>query len=90
MKINEMSKSITTGSKRYKAVRSKTLVQLAELEREELERKRSGSEGATPTVQMSVRMDEEEYLRFRALCKAERRTNGDMVDHLMKAFLGEG
>ena len=90
MKINDKSKSITTGSKRYKAVRSKTQGQLTELERQELERRRSKSKATEPTVQMSIRMGEEEYLRFRALCKSEHRTNGEMVEHLMKAFLAEG
>ncbi len=37
-----------------------------------------------PTVQMSVRMREETYERFRALCKRERRTNGDMLEVLME------
>lgn len=90
MNIKDQSKPITPGSKRYKAVRSKTLVQLAELERAELERRRTESKAANPTVQMSIRMDEEEYLRFRALCKAERRTNGDMVEHLMEFYLSNG
>lgn len=65
----------------------KKLDQLAEEERKGLERGRWKSRDANPTVQMSIRMDEEEYLKFRALCKTERRTNGDMVEHLMKAYL---
>jgi hypothetical protein len=32
-------------------------------------------------------MDQEEYLRVRALCKAERRTNGEMVQRLMEFYL---
>ena len=42
------------------------------------------------TVQMSVRMDEDVYRRFRALCKLERRTNGDMLHHLIEAYLNGG
>lgn len=37
-----------------------------------------------PTVQMSIRMPVETYDRFRALCKKERRTNGDMLRVLME------
>jgi len=87
VQINSIPNTTTTGSKRYKAVSSKTLVQLAELERKELERKRSESKAVNPTVQMSIRMDQEEYLRVRALCKAERRTNGEMVQRLMEFYL---
>jgi len=65
----------------------KKLDQLAEAERVELNRNRWKSRDTNPTVQMSIRMDEEDYLRFRALCKAERRTNGDMVLHLVNAYL---
>ena len=39
---------------------------------------------AIPTVQMSVRMREEAYDRFRALCVHERRTNGDQLRVLME------
>lgn len=39
-----------------------------------------------PTVQMSVRMREDVYERFRAMCDEERRTNGDMLEHLMDAY----
>ncbi|GGC05328.1 hypothetical protein GCM10011363_22560 [Marivita lacus] len=87
MQINSIPNTTTTGSKRYKAVRSKILAQLAELKRKELERKRSESKAVNPTVQMSIRMNQEEYLQFRALCKAERRTNGDMVQRLMEFHL---
>ena len=87
MQINNMSNTITTGSKRYKAVSSKTLVQLAELEREELERRRSERTAVNPTVQMSIRMDQEQYLQFRALCKSQGRTNGEMVQCLMEFHL---
>lgn len=73
-----------------KAMDFKKLDQLAEVERKDLERSRWRSRDTNPTVQMSIRMDEEEYLKFRALCKAERRTNGDMVSHLMEAYLPKG
>lgn len=39
------------------------------------------------TVQMSVRMKVDVYDAFRALCRAERRTNGDMLEVLMGKFL---
>lgn len=41
---------------------------------------------ANPTVQMSVRMPEETYERFRALCQRERRTNGDQIRVLMSVY----
>lgn len=66
----------------------KKLDQLAEIERKDLEQSRRWkSRDINPTVQMSIRMDEDEYLKFRALCKAERRTNGEMVERLMEAYL---
>lgn len=37
-------------------------------------------------VQMSLRMPVETYDRFRALCKRERRTNGDMLRVLMEGY----
>lgn len=40
-----------------------------------------------PTMQMSVRMKEDVYERFRALCERERRTNGDMLETLMNFYL---
>mgnify|MGYP001076512837 CR=1 FL=1 len=70
-----------------KAMDFKKLDQLKESERRELERGRWKSRDVNPTVQMSIRVEEEEYLRFRALCKAERRTNGEMLIHLMNAYL---
>jgi hypothetical protein len=42
---------------------------------------------ADPTVQMSVRMAESSYDRFRALCEHERRTNGEMLEILMEHYL---
>src|SRR6056297_4041223 len=87
MNIKDLSRTTTTGATPYVALDSKLLAQLAEMERKELERNRSSSKATRATVQMSIRMEEEEYLRFRALCKAERRTNGDMLLHLMTSFL---
>ena len=63
-----------------------TLDELARREAELLEASRKQAVATRPTVQMSVRMWEEEYLRFRALCKALRKTNGDTLLHLMNAF----
>ena len=42
---------------------------------------------ADPTVQMSIRMQESAYERFRILCQQERRTNGDMVQVMMESYL---
>lgn len=42
---------------------------------------------ANPTVQMSVRMHEDNYERFRALCELERRTNGEMMEVLMEHYI---
>ena len=63
---------------------------LARLERQALDAFRAKTRTSGPTVQMSIRMKEEEYLRFRALCRAMRNTNGEMLLHLMNAFLEEG
>lgn len=63
------------------------LEQLKEMERKDLERSRWKTRDTNPMVQMSIRMEEDEYLKFRALCKQERRTNGEMVQHLMEAYL---
>jgi hypothetical protein len=41
---------------------------------------------ANPTVQMSVRMPEETYERFRELCQRERRTNGDMLSVMLDVY----
>lgn len=64
-----------------------TLDHLAHLERQALEASRAKTRTSRPTVQMSIRMKEDEYLRFRALCRAMRNTNGEMVLHLLEAFL---
>lgn len=52
-----------------------------------VERWKSREPNHNPTVQMSVRMPAVEYDAFRALCKRERRTNGDMLAVLVKAYL---
>lgn len=46
-----------------------------------------GEQYLAPVVQMSIRMPRIEYEQFRKLCKDERRTNGDMLSVLMKAYL---
>jgi hypothetical protein len=45
------------------------------------------SRDPNPTVQMSVRMPADQYDTYRALCKQERRTNGDMLNELVKFWL---
>ncbi len=52
---------------------------------EERER-RWASREPNATVQMSIRMKTDLYDRFRALCKEERRTNGDMLEVLLEDF----
>lgn len=39
-----------------------------------------------PTVQMSVRMREDVYDRFRTLCERERRTNGEQLEVMMSFY----
>ena len=63
---------------------------MAHFERLALEASRGNKQSSPATVQMSIRMKEAEYLRFRALCRALRKTNGSMVVHLLEAFLEEG
>lgn len=53
----------------------------------EARNRRWGRRDANPVVQMSIRMPEDQYERFRALCATERRTNGDMVGVLMEHYL---
>ena len=72
------------------------LVQLMRIERQDRQeaqskayRKHVAQPSAT-TVQMSVRMNEDVYRRFRALCKLERRTNGDMLHDLIEVYLDGG
>lgn len=72
------------------------LVQLMRIERQDRQeaqskayRKHVAQPSAT-TVQMSVRMNEDVYRRFRALCKLERRTNGEMLHDLIEVYLDGG
>lgn len=44
------------------------------------------SRDANPTVQMSLRMAESVYDRFRQHCETDRRTNGDMLEIMMAAY----
>lgn len=46
-----------------------------------------GERERVTTMQMSVRMREDVYERFRALADAERRTNGDMLELMMDAYI---
>lgn len=46
-----------------------------------------GERERNPTMQMSVRMREDVYERFRALAEQERRTNGEMLELMMDAYL---
>lgn len=48
--------------------------------------KRWKSRDTNPTVQMSVRMPEEVYDRFRQHCEDDRRTNGEMLEIMMGAY----
>lgn len=40
-----------------------------------------------PKVQMSLRMDEDLYDKFRDLCETERRTNGGMLEVLYQSYM---
>jgi hypothetical protein len=62
---------------------------LAQLERQDLEASRAKIRASQPTVQMSIRMRQDEYLRLRVLCRVMRKTNGEMVAHLLETFLEE-
>lgn len=44
------------------------------------------SRDTNPTVQMSVRMSEDTYERFRQHCRIDRRTNGEMLEIMMVAY----
>lgn len=44
------------------------------------------SRDANPVVQMSVRMSESVYDRFRQHCRIDRRTNGEMLEIMMSAY----
>jgi hypothetical protein len=41
---------------------------------------------ANAVVQMSLRMPVQIYERFRDHCERERRTNGDMLEEMMKSY----
>jgi hypothetical protein len=49
--------------------------------------RRWGRREANPTIQMSVRMREDVYDRFRALAETERRTNGEMLEILLEHWV---
>ena len=72
------------------------LVQLMRIERQDRQEaqskayRRHVAQPSATTVQMSVRMNEDVYRRFRALCKLERRTNGDMLHDLIEVYLDGG
>lgn len=63
------------------------LAHLARMEGQRLEESRRKYGPPSPQVQMSIRMGQGDYIRFRALCRAMRKTNGDMLLHLLNAFL---
>ena len=44
------------------------------------------SRDMNPVVQMSVRMTETVYERFRKHCQIDRRTNGEMLEIMMEAY----
>lgn len=44
------------------------------------------SRDINPTLQMSLRMSEDVYERFRQHCKIDRRTNGEMLEIMMAAY----
>lgn len=72
------------------------LVQLMRIERQDRQEaqskayRRHVAQPSATTVQMSVRMNEDVYRRFRALCKLERRTNGEMLHDLIEVYLDGG
>jgi len=50
-------------------------------------RRRWKSRDTNPTVQMSLRMPEETYEKFRDQCLKERYTNGEMLVAMMDVYL---
>lgn len=44
------------------------------------------SRDVNPVVQMSLRMKEGIYDRFRQHCETDRRTNGEMLEIMMQAY----
>ena len=103
--VPKLSTSALTGShiephiephSKQDGLSAEKLVQLMRIERQDRQeaqskayRKHVAQPSAT-TVQMSVRMNEDVYRRFRALCKLERRTNGEMLHDLIKVYLDGG
>lgn len=49
--------------------------------------RRWGRREANPTVQMSVRMREDVYERFRTLAEGQRYTNGEMMEVMLEHYL---
>ncbi len=47
------------------------------------------SRDPNPVIQMSIRMHEQQYDKFRKLCKIERYTNGEMLGILMEEYLAK-
>lgn len=62
---------------------------VGDLEPKESALERWRSREPDPVVQMSVRMHATTYDAFRSLCKKERRTNGDMLEVLLKSYLAK-
>lgn len=60
---------------------------LEEAEKEMGTRRRWKSRDTNPTVQMSLRMPEATYEKFRDQCVRERYTNGEMIERMMAAYL---
>lgn len=44
------------------------------------------SRDVNPVMQMSLRMTEVVYERFRQHCRTDRRTNGEMLEIMMEAY----
>lgn len=65
------------------------LAHLARIEGQRLEESRRKFGPPNQNVQMSIRMGQGDYLRFRALCRAMRKTNGDMLTQLMDTYLDQ-
>ncbi len=72
-----------------KPMNFETLDKSVTLEGNESARRRWTSRDADPSIQMSVRMQASVYDTFKKLCKRERRTNGDMLEVLMKSYLSD-
>lgn len=99
--VPKLSASALTGShiephSRQGGLSAEKLVQLMRIERQDRQEaqskayRRHVAQPSATTVQMSVRMNEDVYRRFRALCKLERRTNGDMLHDLIEVYLDGG